>query len=226
MREIEKALLSGEADIAVHSSKDLPYELMDGLVIAGNPAAGDCRDCLITMKGHTITSESVIGTGSPRRQAEYRRLFPDARFKDIRGNITTRLRKLEQGEYDGIIMALTGMERIETDFSGYDLHIFEPSEFVPAGCQGIIAIECRKEDPELCELLGRISDPKTRQRFEIERYLFCSMKVDCSMPIGLHAEITGDTVEISAMLSGKKAIRRGALSDYRTLCREIQAELM
>lgn len=222
VREIEKALLSGEADIAVHSGKDLPYELLAGLTIAGNPAAGDCRDCLITVKGRALTAEARIGTGSPRRQAEYRRLFPTAQFQDIRGNITTRLRKLESGEYDAIIMARTGMERIGTDFSKYDIQTFSPTEFVPAGCQGIIAVECRQDDREMLSLLEKVSDPETRLRFQIERELFCSMKVDCSMPVGIHAELEGDTVEISAMLQGRRAVRRGPLSEYRALCREIK----
>ncbi len=226
VREIERALLSGEADIAVHSGKDLPYELLAGLVIAGNPAAGDCRDCLITVKGRPLTEAAVVGTGSPRRQAEYRRLFPAARFRDIRGNITTRLRKLESGEYDAIIMALTGMERIGTDFSKYDIRTFSPSEFIPAGCQGIIAVECRREDREMLSLLEKVSDPATRLRFQIERELFCSMKVDCSMPVGIHAELAGDQVEISAMLRNSRATRRGPVSQYRAMCEAIREELL
>ena len=226
VREIERALLSGEADIAVHSGKDLPYELLDGLVIAGNPAAGDCRDCLITMKGRQLTEDAVVGTGSPRRQSEYRRLFPAARFRDIRGNITTRLRKLESGEYDAIIMALTGMERIGTDFSKYDIRTFSPSEFIPAGCQGIIAVECRREDREMLSLLEKVSDPATRLRFQIERELFCSMKVDCSMPVGIHAELEGDQAEISAMLRNSRAMRRGPVSQYRAMCEAIREELL
>ncbi len=226
VREIEKALLSEEADIAVHSGKDLPYELLDGLVIAGNPAAGDCRDCLITMKGRQLTADAIVGTGSPRRQAEYRRLFPAAQFRDIRGNITTRLRKLESGEYDAIIMALTGMERIGTDFSKYDIRTFSPSEFIPAGCQGIIAVECRREDREMLSLLEKVSDPATRLRFQIERELFCSMKVDCSMPVGIHAELEGDHVEISAMLRNSKAMRRGPVDQYRAMCEEIRDKLL
>ncbi len=226
VREIERALLSGEADIAVHSGKDLPYELLDGLVIAGNPAAGDCRDCLITMKGRQLAEDAVVGTGSPRRQAEYRRLFPAAKFRDIRGNITTRLRKLESGEYDAIIMALTGMERIGTDFSKYDICTFTPAEFIPAGCQGIIAVECRREDREMLSLLEKVSDPGTRLRFQIERELFCSMKVDCSMPVGIHAEIEGENVEISAMLRNSRAVRRGPIQQYREMCEEIRQELL
>ncbi len=226
VREIERALLSGEADIAVHSGKDLPYELLEGLVIAGNPVAGDCRDCLITMKGRKLTDDARIGTGSPRRQAEYRRLFPAACFRDIRGNITTRLRKLESGEYDAIIMARTGMERIGTDFSKYDIRTFSPSEFIPAGCQGIIAVECRGDDGEMLSLLEKVSDPETRLRFQIERELFCSMKVDCSMPVGIHAEVEGEQVEISAMLRNSKAVRKGPVTAYRTLCAEIREELL
>ncbi|MDD6569293.1 MAG: hydroxymethylbilane synthase, partial [Acidaminococcus sp.] len=146
VREIERELLSGEADLAVHSAKDLPYELAPGLVIAGTPKAADPRDALVSLKGKELTGSFVIGTGSPRRIAEVRPLFPQAVFRDIRGNVTTRLHKLERGEYDAIVLAMAGLERMDVDASAYDIRPFDVEQVMPAGCQGIIAVECRSRD--------------------------------------------------------------------------------
>ena len=118
IRELEKVLLSGEADLAVHSAKDLPYQLADGLRIAGVPEAADPRDCLLTRSctadpGADYGPDPLcIGTGSPRRRLEYARRYPDAMYLEIRGNVLTRVEKLRRGEYDGIILAKAGLDRL------------------------------------------------------------------------------------------------------------------
>lgn len=225
IREIEEKLLSGEADIAVHSGKDLPYELRDGLVIAGIPAAADPRDCLIKLRGHQLSKDSVIGTGSPRRISEYRSVIGEASFKDIRGNVTTRLRKLREGEYDGIILAKAGLDRIEADLSDLDVRLFDPDEFIPSPCQGIIAVECREEDRETRELLMSISDELSRKRFFAERSLFTLLKADCTTPIGVHSELKGNRLLLSAMLDGRRAYAEGNYKELQELCLELKRQL-
>lgn len=226
IREIEERLLTHEADIAVHSGKDLPYELARGLVIACTPPAADPRDCLILRKGHSLTKDSVIGTGSPRRMSEYRAIYGDAIFKHIRGNVTTRLRKLRDGEYDGIILARAGLDRIGADLSDLEQRIFDPEEFMPSPCQGIIAVECREDDKEVRELLSGISDRETWQRFSAERALFCSLKADCTSPIGVHSKVEGTRLSLSAMLDGRRAYASGDMEELDRICGDIRKQLL
>ena len=166
VRDVEKALLSGEADIAVHCVKDLPYEMADGLCIAGMPAAADPRDCLILRKKVKTMEECpmVIGTGSPRRMSQLAalsgKLGMEVQFKDIRGNITTRLEKLRRGEYDGIVLAKAGLDRIGADLGEFEVRVLEPEEMIPAVGQGLLACECRESDTEMRELLDRITPPE------------------------------------------------------------------
>ncbi|MGN0555582.1 MAG: hydroxymethylbilane synthase, partial [Candidatus Fimenecus sp.] len=115
--EIEKYISDGRADIAVHSGKDLPYRLSDGLTVAGTPKAADARDCLLTRKGEAPAENAVIGTGSPRRIAECKKYYPNARYESIRGNVDTRLQKLRDGFYDGILLAKAGLDRLGADLS-------------------------------------------------------------------------------------------------------------
>ena len=189
VREIERELLCGEADIAVHSAKDLPYQLAEGLLIAGTPRAADPRDALVLLQGKELCPGDVVGTCSPRRIQEIHRQLPELTFRDIRGNVTTRLHKLERGEYAAIVLAMAGIERLGLDMDRFQVLPFAVDQVIPAGCQGIIGIECRKGDKDLVRLLQQISDPETWRRFQWERKLFCSMKVDCSCPVGIHCRL-------------------------------------
>ena len=226
VREIERELLSGEADIAVHSAKDLPYQLAEGLLIAGTPPAADPRDALVLLQGKELRPGDVVGTGSPRRIQEIRRQLPDLTFRDIRGNVTTRLHKLERGEYDAIVLAMAGIERLDLDMDRFQVLPFAVEQVIPAGCQGIIGIECRKGDKDLVRLLQQISDPETWHRFRWERQLFCSMKVDCSCPVGIHCQFLADgRMELRAMVDGKKAWRVGKEKDGMALCASLKEEL-
>ena len=205
VRDVEKALLSKEADIAVHCVKDLPYEMAPGLCIAGMPDAADPRDCLILQPGagkkaaeaSAIGKASenllVIGTGSPRRISQLRtlsgKLGMQVEFIDIRGNITTRLDKLRRGEYDGIVLAKAGLDRIGADLSGLEVRILEPEEMIPAVGQGMLACECRESDAEMRALLDRITPPENYLRYEIERGIFCRFRCDCRSAVGIHARV-------------------------------------
>ena len=230
IRELERVLLSGEADLAVHSAKDLPYQLAEGLSIAGVPEAADPRDCLLA---RSCTADPgadhgpdplCIGTGSPRRIVQYRSLDPAAEFAGIRGNINTRIGKLKEGAYGGIILAKAGLDRLMPDLTGLKVRIFSPEEMIPAPCQGILAAECRSSDRRTVELLERITDPEALRRFEAERYLFGRMKADCSVPLGVYAEFQGDTVTIRALFGARRFVKKGPGAEYRRLCDEICGE--
>lgn len=222
VREIEKALLDKSADIAVHSAKDLPYELAEGLVIAGVPKAASSADCLISLKGDgTCTAENsakkVIGTGSPRRICEFSEIDDAAEFKSIRGNIDTRLGKLESGEYDSIILARAALDRLSIDLSPYDVQEFTSEEMIPAACQGIIAIECRSDDEEIVRILEGVSDLETKRRFDLERSVFCKLKADCKSALGVHAKIEGDSVTLMALKDERKVCVDGSFEDRQEL---------
>ena len=202
VRDVEKALLSGEADIAVHCVKDLPYEMAPGLCIAGMPDAADPRDCLI-LRPDAAVDTLTIGTGSPRRISQLRalsgKLGLQVEFKDIRGNITTRLEKLRRGEYDGIVLAKAGLDRIGEDLSGLEVRILEPEEMIPAVGQGMLACECRESDAEIRALLDRITPPENYLRYEIERGIFCRFRCDCRSAVGIHARISRNSADLLLM---------------------------
>ena len=218
VREIEKALLDKSADIAVHSAKDLPYELAEGLLIAGVPKAASPADCLIRLKTAASKDEPVvIGTGSPRRICEYLAIDENVEFKSLRGNIDTRLGKLESGEYDSIILARAALDRLNIDLSPYDVYEFSSEEMIPAACQGIIAIECRSDDEEIVRLLEEVSDLETKRRFDLERSVFCKLKADCKSALGVHAKIEGDSVTLMALKDERKVCLEGRFEDRQEL---------
>lgn len=226
VKEIELQLQSNEADIAVHSGKDLPYVLMNGMTIAANPKAADARDCLVFCKNKALSKRPVIGTGSPRRIEQCKEFYPGAEFKENRGNIDTRLRRLIDGQYDAIILAKAGLDRLGIDMEGLELKVFETEEFIPAACQGILAVECRSADKEVVSLLQQISDPVTRVRFELERRIFGELQADCSMAVGVHAVILGEKVRLSAMYQGRRYSCIGDFEDAEQLIMEIKNKLM
>lgn len=225
IRELEKKLLNGEADVAVHSGKDLPYMLAEGLCIGCVPDAADPRDCLIRLRKRTERSQPVIGTGSPRRMAEYAARNPEAVFRNIRGNIDTRLKKLEAGEYDGIILAAGGMERLSLSMDGYESRCFSVEEMIPAPCQGLLAVECRERDSATRKLLQKINDAEAAKRFVAERMLFRRLKADCTKAIGIHAVLTGNDLTFYVLSEGKRLARKGTYQQLPALCEEIYGEL-
>ncbi len=204
VKSVEEALLRGEADIAVHSAKDLPLKLADGAEICAVLPRGDCRDALVTLSDHEPTPNDLfsVGTGSLRRMRELSRLYPFASFGDIRGNIDTRIQKLRDKEFDGIILAAAGLERLGiSENDGLRIKSFDPDEFLPAPCQGIIAIEA-KSDSEACRLLRQIDDAKTHMILDTERYLLSLLDADCSKPIGVHTTINEDKIAMTITTDG------------------------
>lgn len=197
--EIENALINGDIDIAVHSAKDLPLCLANGIEISGVLKRGNYRDALVTKSGVSIDNQSdfIIGTGSLRRRQNFKKLYPNVSFKDIRGNVDTRLKKLESGEYDGIILAAAGIERLGFDSDKkFSLTYFDYKDFLPAPCQGIIAIESRIND-FVTPVINDINDINTFYSFETERYILKQLNADCGMPIGAYSFIKDDKITVA-----------------------------
>ncbi len=195
--EFEKAVYDGTIDIAVHSGKDLPVELMNGLEILATPKREMANDVLVTLKGTVLDEKSVIGTSSIRREKQI-----GYKTKNIRGNVDTRLKKLESGEYDGIILAYAGLKRLKLDkLSKYDYKIFNLDSFYPAPCQGIIAVEGRS-DCRFKDVLRKITDEETNIVFKTERELLKRVGYGCHMPIGAYAVSENNEIHLKAVFLG------------------------
>lgn len=214
--EIEDALLNKEIDLAVHSAKDLPLKLQDNLTISSVLKRGNYRDTLVTVKGNVIdfSRKIIIGTGSNRRKLAFKNLYPNAAFKDIRGNVDTRLNKLYNGEYDGIILAMAGLERLDLlSDSRFTFTPFDYKEFVPAPCQGIIAIESRNND--LTEILSKINHKDTFYSFQTERYILNILNADCGMPLGAHSFVENNKINVVYTSDSKEIITKSDLIENR-----------
>lgn len=214
--EIEDALLNKEIDLAVHSAKDLPLKLQDNLTISSVLKRGNYRDTLVTVKGKEIdfSREIIIGTGSNRRKLAFKNLYPNATFKDIRGNVDTRLNKLYNGEYDGIILAMAGLERLDLlSDSRFTFTPFDYKEFVPAPCQGIIAIESRNND--LTEILSKINHKDTFYSFQTERHILNILNADCGMPLGAYSFVENNKINAVYTSDSKEIITKSDLIENR-----------
>ena len=233
VKEVEQALLRNEADLAVHSGKDLPYELESSLMIGGVPEAADVRDVWILPRGKAVdpkTFSGTIGTGSARRIAEAKVLFPQASCEPIRGNVDTRLQELRDGGYDSLLLAKAGLDRLGLDVRDFDVIPMNPEEFLPSACQGIIAVECRKEDAFLQEVLRSITHEETERRFRVERCMLQALQADCTVPIGvycqLHREETGgERMKLSVRFASHRIDVEAPYEQYPEVCRHIGAQL-
>ncbi len=207
--EFEDALLKGTIDLAVHSSKDMPMELADGLLIAGVLPRADARDVLVIRKsadkafdvdrGFLQSDSMVIGTGSLRRQFQLQKRYPNVRCISIRGNVPTRLQKVRDGECDGVVLAAAGLERLglleEPDF---DYYYFSYDEMVPAGGQGIIAVEGRVDDA-IGEMVHSISDRNAALELETERAVLKLLDAGCHEAIGVFSKVRNEQIEIRVL---------------------------
>lgn len=206
--ELEERILSGEIDAAVHSAKDLDIVLPDGTEVSAVLKRGDHRDVLVLPKGaeHDDSDRLLIGTGSIRRRENLKRIYPNAMFKDIRGNVETRLNKLLSGEYDGIILAAAGLERLGLfDSDSFSFTPFEAEEFVPAACQGIIAVETA-ENSAAAEIFREISDRNTYISFETEREFLRICGGDCHTPAGIFTVVSDDKINIICSADGRQIL--------------------
>ena len=221
--EFEEMLLRDEIDIAIHSGKDLPVFLAEGLEIIGVLERDDPRDVLVMPKGRTPEEVKIIGTGSLRRQQCAAKVFPWAECKLIRGNIHTRLQKLMNGCFDAIILAKAGLDRMGlTEEDGYTFCILSPEEFLPAAGQGILVAEGR---PELAELVGKMTHEETKYVFETEREVLMLLNADCSEPAAAFAELEGDKIRLRAMYGETYAEGTAPVEDRLHLAAEVVGRL-
>lgn len=200
-KEIEEALLDGRIDLAVHSSKDVPTLLPPGLVLAGFLPREDPRDAFISRKAKSLRelpAGAVVGTASPRRQALVRRLRPDLHVVTLRGNVETRLRKLESGEVDATLLAVAGLKRL--GLLSAATAILEPDDFLPAVGQGAIGIETRADDAATRALVGKISDADTATALTAERAFLDVLDGSCRTPIGGYAQVDGDKLRFRGVI--------------------------
>ena len=188
IKELEYAILQNKADIAVHSMKDLPVLLQEEFFIAAVLKRESPFDCLLSKKNLKLVeleSGSLVGSSSLRRQSQILKLRPDLRVKNLRGNVNTRIDKLESGDYDAIILAEAGLDRLE--LSGEISQTFSTAEMLPAAAQGVIGIECLRQKEEIIDIVSRINDFETEVTTICERSVNSALFADCHSPIGSYA---------------------------------------
>lgn len=208
VKEIEQALLDGEADLAVHSLKDLPAEVPDGLVIAAVPPREDPRDALISRDGRRfeeLPAGAVVGTSSLRRAAQLRAWRPDVRVVPLRGNVDTRLKRLEAGDFDAIVLAAAGLARM--GWLDRVTEFLPPERVIPAVGQGALAVECRAHDEEVLGLVVRLNDRDTERAVRAERAFLHRLNGGCQVPLGAYAVVDGARVRLTGFVGAPDGSR-------------------
>lgn len=231
-KEIEEALLAGTIDLAVHSSKDMPTVLPAGLILATFLPREDPRDVLISRTAKSIAdlpNGATVGTASLRRQAMLLRKRPDLKIVPLRGNVETRLKKIDEGQADATLLALAGLKRL--GLTEHAAAVLEIDEFLPAVGQGAIGIETREDDENTRTMLAAINHPATAVALAAERAFLAVLDGSCRTPIGGHAVVTGDALSFRGMIvkpDGSEAfetLREGKVSDAAALGADAGAEL-
>lgn len=197
-KELEQALLDGSVDMAVHSMKDLPTEQPQGLVLAAVSYRENPADLLIIRTEAVVSGKllrlpdaAVVGTSSARRKAQMLALRPDVQLKDLRGNVPTRLEKLRKGDYDAIVLAAAGVQRLNLPLDDFTVVPFNPVEFVPAPAQGVLAFQCREEDKETRRLLAKLHHPDVAACTNVERKVLQLIGGGCHAPLGVYCKRDG-----------------------------------
>ncbi len=189
-REIEEALLDGRVDLAVHSLKDMPTRLPGGLRLAATTRRWDVRDALVSCAGHNLENlpdGTVVGTGSLRRQAQLRHIRPDLNVEEIRGNVDTRMRKLDAGEVEAVVLAAAGLRRL--GLAGRVSEFLPAERFLPAPGQGALGIEIRQDDDRVAQAVRCLHDRCTHSAVSAERAMLDDLEGGCQMPVGAWARL-------------------------------------
>ena len=229
--EVEKALLNGRADVAVHSFKDLPTAETAGLVVAAVPKRESVADALVATEKvssiEDLPAGAAVGTSSLRRIAQLKHLRDDLKCVPLRGNVETRVGKVMNGQIDAAVIACAGLNRL--GMADKISAILPLQDFVPAPAQGALAVQIRTDDNELAKLVAQIEDKQSRITAETERHVLSTMQGGCSIPVGVYSIITGDVINIDAMIcdvQGKRYIRLSETGriDRAKACAEKLAE--
>jgi hydroxymethylbilane synthase len=236
-REIQQAVLDGRADVAVHSLKDLPTEPVAGTCLAAVPKRASPWDALILPRGETAGAAirelplgAQIGTGSERRRAQLRFLRPDLQFVELRGNVETRLRKLDEGAANALILAEAGLDRL--GLSSRISARLAPPDLFPAVGQGALGLECRSDDEGIRRIVERLSHPTTWSAVIAERRVLSQLGAGCHAPVGLSATVEGDQLSVEAVVLSRDGKQRlyakiaGPLANSVALGDEIAEELL
>ena len=209
-KAVQDAVLAGEADVAVHSHKDLPSAPMPMLEIAAVTSRADPRDVLLvrperfdsSAQNLPLTEGATVGTSAVRRQKQLLALRPDLVTKELRGNVPTRVQKLRDGLYDAIVLAAAGLERLDLDLSGLEVVVLEPQVMVPAPAQGALALETRRDAYEVASVLTDLHDIRTYKAVAAERGLMAMLQGGCQLALGAHAVYENGVVKLKAWYEG------------------------
>ena len=202
IKELEIAMQEDRADLAVHSMKDVPAEIPEGFCLATTMTRANHRDALVTDGGRQLNDlplNARIGSSSLRRQAQLKMLRPDLQIEPLRGNVNTRLAKLDNGDYDAIILAAAGLERLGLEH--HISHQFTPEEMLPAAAQGVLGIECLEDNTELRGILNKLSDPVAVQTTTAERAIARVLQASCQSPVAAFASISGSDLTLTALVA-------------------------
>lgn len=235
-REVQRAVLDQRADLAVHSLKDLPTDATPGLCLAAVPSRAEVSDALVFPESNVAATGldalpvgARVGTGSLRRQAQLRHVRPDFELREVRGNVETRLRKLDSLEFDALVLAVAGLTRLGLA-QRIRCHLTPPLMFAAVG-QGALGIECRADDAPLRALLATIEDPAARSGVMAERELLADLRGGCLAPIGVHTALAADGLILEAVVlspDGRQRLHASAKSasaDWQSLGRQVAADL-
>jgi hydroxymethylbilane synthase len=229
-KEIEEALLEGAIDVAVHSLKDMPTELPSGLTLAAIPEREDPRDALVGRRLSDLPQRARVGTSSLRRAAQLRALRPDLEVENIRGNIDTRLRKLDEGKYDAIVLASAGLRRL--GWENRIAELLDPEVMCPAVGQGALAVETRDDNGPAQHITKTLDHSDTRIAVTAERAVLASLGGGCQVPIGAHATVDRENVYLRAIIvspDGTEIVRKkssGARGDAEAVGRTLGEQLL
>lgn len=233
IKELEVAMQSGEADIAVHSMKDVPAEMPEGFCIAAVLERANPHDAFLSADGtlfDALPPGAKIGSSSLRRQAQLKAIRQDIEVIPLRGNVNTRLKKLADGHYDAIILASAGLERL-----GFEAHItsqFDVELMLPAAAQGVVGIECLENRDELCRIIALLEDPGSKYTTTAERAVAATLEANCQSPVASYAVISEDRLTIEALVAspdGKQVIRErisGHVNDAEKLGHSVAQQLL
>jgi len=233
IKELEQALFDGRADVAVHSMKDVPVAMPPGLHIPVLLEREDPRDAIVTLEQRPfaeLPSGAAVGTSSLRRRSQLLAERPDLEIIDLRGNVTTRLDRLHNGEFDGIVLAAAGLKRL--GLAAEIASVFEPGELIPAVGQGAIGIECRDDDPRTLGLIEPLHHSETATRVAAERAMSAALDGGCDVPLAAHATLRGDELHLCGLVAstdGRRLVRDeciGPAGEPLALGRQLGAKLL